>query len=60
MYREGGVSDGYSAIFEAYKASRSTGQASFIKSILYTSFICIKYSIRKNLHKAKIDVYLKK
>jgi glycosyltransferase involved in cell wall biosynthesis len=60
MYREGGASDSYSAILEAYKASRTTGKSPLYRSLVYTLFVCMKYSVRKALHKANIDVFLRK
>ncbi len=60
MYREGGASDSYAAILEARKASRTTGKAPNYKSLLYTSLVCIKYTVRKILHRAKINVFIRK
>jgi glycosyltransferase involved in cell wall biosynthesis len=59
MYRDGGVSDSYAAILESYRASRSTGKAPLFKSLLYTALVFVKYSIRKSLQMANINVYLK-
>lgn len=59
MYRDGGVSDSYAAILESFKASRTTGKSPFIRSLLYSAFVFIKYSIRKSLQLANINVYLK-
>jgi glycosyltransferase involved in cell wall biosynthesis len=59
MYRDGGVSDSYAAIFESYKASRSTGKSPLFRSLMYSSLVLIKYSVRKTLQMANINVYLK-
>lgn len=60
MYRSGGASDSYAAILEAHKASRTSGKAPFFKSLLYTTLVFIKYTIRKALHKVNINVFLRK
>jgi glycosyltransferase involved in cell wall biosynthesis len=59
MYREGGASDSYAAIFEAFKASRSTGKSPLYQSFMYSFFVCIKYTVRKTLHRANINVHLR-
>ena len=59
MYRDGGVSDSYAAILESYRASRTTGKSPLIRSLLYSSLVFIKYSVRKSLQMANINVYLK-
>lgn len=58
-YRDGGVSDSYAAILESFKASRSTGKSPLFKSVLYASLVFVKYSIRKSLQLANINVYLR-
>jgi glycosyltransferase involved in cell wall biosynthesis len=60
MYREGGASDSYAAILEACKASRTSGKAPYYKSFLYTSLVCLKYTIRKTLHRVNINVFIRK
>jgi glycosyltransferase involved in cell wall biosynthesis len=60
LYREGGVSDSYAAILESFKASRTSGKSSFFRSVAYTSLVCVKYTIRKILHRANVNVYLRK
>lgn len=56
IFREGGVSDGYAAIRESYKASITTGKASRLPMLYRAGVACAKYFIRTLLLKANIRV----